>query len=47
MIQSAKIISTSLATTGLIGGGLGIGAVFCALILVVASLIGFILLSGI
>ena len=33
MIQSAKIIGTGLATTGLIGAGVGIGVVFGALIL--------------
>ena len=33
MIQSAKIIGTGLATTGLIGAGAGIGIVFGALIL--------------
>jgi len=31
MIQSAKIIWTGLATTGLIGAGVGIGVVFVAL----------------
>jgi len=36
MIQSAKIIGTGLATTGLIGAGVGIGVVFGALILGVA-----------
>jgi len=35
MIQAAKIIGTGLATTGLIGAGLGIGVVFGALILYV------------
>lgn len=43
MIQVAKIIGTGLATTGLIGAGVGIGVVFGALILGVAinpSLIG-------
>jgi len=33
MIQAAKIIGTGLATTGLIGAGVGIGVVFHALIL--------------
>jgi F-type H+-transporting ATPase subunit c len=36
MIQVAKIIGTGLATTGLIGAGVGIGVVFEALILGVA-----------
>ena len=36
MIQAAKIIGTGLATTGLIGAGVGIGAVFGCLILGVA-----------
>lgn len=36
MIQAAKIIGTGLATTGLIGAGVGIGIVFGALILGVA-----------
>ena len=36
MIQSAKIIGTGMATTGLIGAGVGIGIVFGALILGVA-----------
>ena len=36
MIQVAKIIGTGLATTGLIGAGIGIGVVFGALILGVA-----------
>ena len=36
MIQGAKIIGTGLATTGLIGAGVGIGVVFGALILGVA-----------
>ena len=36
MIQAAKIIGTGLATTGLIGAGVGIGVVFGALILGVA-----------
>ena len=36
MIQVAKIIGTGLATTGLIGAGVGIGIVFGALILGVA-----------
>ena len=33
MVQAAKIIGTGLATTGLIGAGVGIGVVFGALIL--------------
>lgn len=33
MIQSAKIIGTGLATTGLIGAGVGIGVVYGALII--------------
>jgi len=33
MIQASKIIGTGLATMGLIGAGIGIGAVFGALIL--------------
>jgi F-type H+-transporting ATPase subunit c len=33
MIQVAKIIGSGLATTGLIGAGVGIGIVFGALIL--------------
>jgi F-type H+-transporting ATPase subunit c len=33
LIQAAKIIGTGLATTGLIGAGVGIGVVFGALIL--------------
>jgi F-type H+-transporting ATPase subunit c len=33
MIQAAKIIGTGLATTGLIGAGIGIGIVFGGLIL--------------
>lgn len=33
MVQSAKVIGTGLATTGLIGAGIGIGVVFGALIL--------------
>jgi len=33
MIQAAKIIGTGLATTGLIGAGVGIGVVFGALII--------------
>jgi len=37
MIQAAKIIGTGLATTGLIGAGVGIGVVFGALILGVAT----------
>ena len=36
MTQGAKIIGTGLATTGLIGAGVGIGVVFGALILGVA-----------
>jgi len=36
MIQACKIIGTGLATTGLIGAGVGIGLVFGALILGVA-----------
>lgn len=36
MIQSAKIIGSGIATTGLIGAGIGIGVVFGALILGVA-----------
>ena len=36
MLQSSKIIGTGLATTGLIGAGIGIGIVFGALILGVA-----------
>ena len=36
MIQAAKLIGTGLATTGLIGAGVGIGVVFGALILGVA-----------
>ena len=36
MIQAAKITGTGLATTGLIGAGVGIGVVFGALILGVA-----------
>ena len=36
VIQAAKIIGTGLATTGLIGAGVGIGVVFGALILGVA-----------
>ena len=36
LIQVAKIIGTGLATTGLIGAGVGIGVVFGALILGVA-----------
>ena len=31
MVQAAKIIGTGLATTGLIGAGVGIGVVFGAL----------------
>lgn len=33
MIQAAKIIGSGMATTGLIGAGVGIGVVFGALIL--------------
>jgi F-type H+-transporting ATPase subunit c len=33
MIQAARIIGTGLATTGLIGAGIGIGVVFGALII--------------
>jgi len=33
MLLSAKIIGTGLATTGLIGAGIGIGIVFGALII--------------
>lgn len=33
MIQAAKIIGTGIATTGLIGAGVGIGIVFGCLIL--------------
>ena len=36
MIQASKIIGTVLATTGLIGAGVGIGVVFGALIIGVA-----------
>ena len=36
MIQVAKILGTGIATTGLIGAGIGIGTVFGALILGVA-----------
>lgn len=36
MLQASKIIGTGLATTGLIGAGVGIGIVFGALILGVA-----------
>ena len=36
MLQAAKIIGTGMATTGLIGAGVGIGIVFGALILGVA-----------
>lgn len=36
MIQSAKILGSGIATTGLIGAGVGIGVVFGALILGVA-----------
>ncbi len=42
MLQAAKIIGTGLATTGLIGAGVGIGVVFGALILGgLYSLFGF------
>ena len=33
MIQAARIIGTGIATTGLIGAGVGIGVVFGALII--------------
>jgi F-type H+-transporting ATPase subunit c len=33
MLQAAKIIGTGLATTGLIGAGVGIGVVFGSLII--------------
>jgi F-type H+-transporting ATPase subunit c len=33
MLQSARLIATGIATTGLIGAGIGIGTVFGALIL--------------
>lgn len=36
MLQSSKIIGSGLATTGLIGAGVGIGIVFGALIIGVA-----------
>ena len=36
MTQSAKILGSGIATTGLIGAGVGIGVVFGALILGVA-----------
>ena len=36
MLQAARIIGTGIATTGLIGAGVGIGVVFGALILGVA-----------
>ena len=36
MLQAAKIIGTGMATTGLIGAGVGIGVDFGALILGVA-----------
>ena len=36
MIQASKILGTGMATTGLIGAGIGIGVVFGALILGVA-----------
>lgn len=36
MLQSSKIIGSGLATTGLIGAGVGIGVVFRALIIGVA-----------
>ena len=38
MIQAAKIIGTGLATTGLIGAGVGIGVVLGALILAISYL---------
>ena len=37
MIQAARLIGTGLATTGLIGAGIGIGTVFGALIIVYKS----------
>lgn len=37
MLQSARIIGTGLATTGLIGAGVGIGIVFGCLILATAK----------
>ena len=36
MLESSRLIATGLATTGLIGAGVGIGVVFGALILGVA-----------
>lgn len=36
MLESARLIGTGIATTGLIGAGVGIGTVFAALILGVA-----------
>ena len=36
MLESSKLIASGLATTGLIGAGVGIGVVFGALILGVA-----------
>lgn len=36
MLEAARLIGTGLATTGLIGAGIGIGTVFGALILGVA-----------
>jgi len=39
MIQAAKIIGTGLATTGLIGAGVGIGVVFGALIIGVSRIL--------
>jgi F-type H+-transporting ATPase subunit c len=36
MIQSAKILGSGIATTGLIGAGVGIGVVFGSLIIGVA-----------
>ena len=36
MLQAAKVMGTGVATTGLIGAGVGIGVVFGALILGVA-----------
>ena len=45
MIQAAKIIGTGLATTGLIGAGVGIGVVFGSLILGVYIWFGECLMS--
>jgi len=46
MIQAAKIIATGLATTGLIGAGVGIGVVFGALTLSLSYLgLGYLLFS--